>query len=287
MVNILITGANGQLGSELKKFRSLFQNVNPEFTDIGELDICNIDALKTFGAGKNFKYFINCAAYTAVDKAETDKETAQKINVDAVRNLVELAKPTNSILIHVSTDYVFDGKNFLPYKEDDPICPNSVYGKTKADGEAEALKYKNSLVIRTSWLYSSFGNNFLKTILRLSKEREKLTVIFDQIGTPTYAGDLAKAIIAIVNYQEANLVHPGIYHFSNEGVCSWYDFATEIAELSGAKAKILPIETKDYPTPTQRPHYSVLNKSKIKSTFGIEIPHWKESLKICIKEITL
>lgn len=286
MINILITGSKGQLGSELKKLEGLFQNSSIDFTDVDVLDITDLNAISDFCSQKQYRYIINCAAYTAVDKAESETELAHKINVDAVRNLVEAAKINKSFLIHVSTDYVFAGKSFLPYKEEDPISPQSVYGKTKADGEAEALKYENSCIVRTSWLYSSFGNNFVKTILRLSKEREKLTVIFDQIGTPTYAGDLAKAIISIVNYQEANSAKPGIYHFSNEGVCSWYDFALEIAQLSGAEAKILPIETKDYPSPTQRPFYSVLNKSKIKNTFGIEIPHWKESLQICLKEIT-
>lgn len=286
MINILITGSKGQLGSELKKLEGLFQNSSIYFTDVDVLDITDLNAISDFCSQKQYRYIINCAAYTAVDKAESETELAHKINVNAVRNLVEAAKINKSFLIHVSTDYVFAGKNYLPYKEEDPISPQSVYGKTKADGEAEALKYENSCIVRTSWLYSSFGNNFVKTILRLSKEREKLTVIFDQIGTPTYAGDLAKAIISIVNYQEANSAKPGIYHFSNEGVCSWYDFALEIAQLSGAKAKILPIETKDYPSHTQRPFYSVLNKSKIKNTFGIEIPHWKESLQICLKEIT-
>lgn len=285
MINVLITGANGQLGSELKKIAGLFKNVIPDFTDIDVVDISDKPSLSDFCASKNYKYIINCAAYTAVDKAENEPELARKINVDAVRNLVEIAAASKAFLIHVSTDYVFSGKNYLPYVETDPISPQSVYGKTKADGETEALKYAKSIIIRTSWLYSSFGNNFVKTILRLSKEREQLTVIFDQIGTPTYAGDLAKAIVSIVNYQQENESKPGVYHFSNEGVCSWYDFATEIAQLSGSKCRILPIETKDYPSPTQRPFYSVLNKSKIKSSFGIAIPHWKESLKICLKEI--
>lgn len=286
MINILVTGSNGQLGSEIKKLKSLFKNVHIDFTDVDDLDITNPEALSSFCSQKVYKYIINCAAYTAVDKAETETLIAHKINVDAVRNLVEAAKLNNSCLIHVSTDYVFAGKNYMPYQESDPISPQSAYGRTKAEGEAEALKYEKSIIIRTSWLYSSFGNNFVKTILRLSKEREKLTVIFDQIGTPTYAGDLAEAIIAIVNHQEINQPQPGIYHFSNEGVCSWYDFATEIAQLSGLKTRIMPIETKDYPSPTQRPFYSVLNKSKIKNTFGLEIPHWKDSLQICLKEIT-
>jgi dTDP-4-dehydrorhamnose reductase len=285
MINILITGSNGQLGSELKKSAALFNDANLEFTDVDLLDITDREALARFCSGKNFKYIINCAAFTAVDKAETETALAHKINVDAVRNLTELASAIDAFLIHVSTDYVFAGKNFLPYTESDPISPQSAYGRTKADGEAEALKYAKSIIVRTSWLYSSFGNNFVKTMLKLTKEREQVNVIFDQIGTPTYAGDLANAIISIVNYQGKNSPQPGVYHYSNEGVCSWYDFATEIAELAGNKAKVLPIETKDYPSVTQRPYYSVLNKSKIKATFGITIPHWKESLKICLKEI--
>lgn len=286
MINILVTGSNGQLGSELKKKAQLINNASIDFTDVDVLDITNADALHSFCSSKKYNYFINCAAYTAVDKAETETELAKKVNVEASRNLATEAAACGAFLIHVSTDYVFSGKNYLPYKEDDPISPQSVYGRTKADGEAEVLKYPNSIVLRTSWLYSSFGNNFVKTMLRLTKEREQLSVIFDQIGSPTYAGDLAKAIVEIVNYQEEHETKPGIYHFSNEGVCSWYDFAKEIAELSGAKAKITPIESKDYPSPVQRPHYSVLNKSKIKSTFGISIPHWKNSLIDCLKEIT-
>lgn len=285
MIDILITGANGQLGSELKKYAGLFKNVRPEFTDVDVLDITNQEALFEFCSQRDYRYIINCAAYTAVDKAENEPEPARKINVEAVHNLTAAAQKNNAFLIHVSTDYVFSGKNYLPYQENDPVSPNSVYGKTKAEGEEEALKYANSIVLRTSWLYSAFGNNFVKTILRLSKERDTLSVIFDQIGTPTHAGDLAKAIIEIVNYQQEKEMHPGVYHFSNEGVCSWYDFATEIVHISGSKTKVLPIETKDYPTLAQRPYYSVLNKSKVKSTFGLSIPHWKESLKTCIKEI--
>lgn len=287
MTRILITGANGQLGSELRKNSGLFKNADLEFTDVDVLDITDKTALLKFCTDKNFRYIINCAAYTAVDKAESEPELARKINVGAVRNLTEVAGIVGAFLIHVSTDYVFSGNNFLPYKEDDPISPQSVYGITKAEGEQEALKSPNSIVIRTSWLYSSYGNNFVKTILRLSKEREKLTVIYDQIGTPTYAGDLAKAIISIVNYQEEHGKKPGIYHFSNEGVCSWYDFAFEIARTSGSDTSVLPIETKDYPSVTPRPYYSVLNKSKIKRTFNISIPHWKDSLQICLKEINM
>lgn len=287
MINILITGSNGQLGSELRKRESLFNNASVDFTDVAELDITNKESLNNYCIGKKYNYIINCAAYTAVDKAETETELATKINVTAVANLASIASEMNACLIHLSTDYVFDGRGHLPYKEEDNISPQSAYGKTKAHGEAEALKYKNTIVIRTSWLYSSFGNNFVKTISKLAGEREELKVIFDQIGTPTFAGDLAETIASIVNFQQLNGYKYGIYHYSNEGVCSWYDFALEIAELTNAKARILPIETKDYPSPSQRPYYSVLNKSKIKTTFEISIPHWKQSLKVCLKEISM
>lgn len=285
MIHILITGSNGQLGSELKRRETLFNNASVDFTDVAELDITNNTSVAEFCSGKKYHFIINCAAYTAVDKAETETELAQKINVEAVANLVSAASAMDACLIHISTDYVFDGKGYLPYNEDEKISPQSAYGKTKADGEMEALKYTKTLVIRTSWLYSSSGNNFVKTIVKLATERDELKVIFDQIGTPTYAGDLAEAIISIVNFQNIKGIKPGIYHYSNEGVCSWYDFAIEITELTNGKAKILPIETKDYPSTTQRPYYSVLNKSKIKTIFEISIPHWKQSLKVCLKEI--
>ncbi len=284
-MNILVTGSNGQLGSEIKKLPGNISGANFFFTDIDTLDISNQLDLVSYCKKTNFQYIINCAAYTAVDKAETDIELATRINVSAVKNLAEAAKVNNSFLIHVSTDYVFSGHNYTPYKEEDEISPTSVYGKTKADGEKAALQYQNSIIIRTSWLYSSFGNNFVKTILRLAKERESLSIISDQVGTPTYAEDLAKTILDIIIYQGKNTPKPGIYHFSNEGVCSWYDFAKEIADISAIPIKVKPIETKDYPTPAQRPCYSVFNKSKIKTTFEIEIPYWKDSLKKCLKEI--
>lgn len=287
MTSVLITGANGQLGSELRNHSGLFKNMHPVFTDVDVLDITDKTAVLKFCADQGFRYIINCAAYTAVDRAEKEPDLARKINVGAVRNLAEVARILDAFLIHVSTDYVFAGNNFLPYREEDPVAPLSVYGITKAEGEQEALRNDNAIVVRTSWLYSSFGNNFVKTILRLLNERDKITVISDQVGTPTYAGDLAKAIISMVNFQEEHGKKPGIYHFSNEGVCSWYDFAYEIAQLTGSGTKVLPIGTKDYPSATPRPYYSVLNKSKIKSTFDITIPHWKESLQLCLKEIKM
>lgn len=285
MINILITGANGQLGSEIRKIATQFPNFSFTYTDVNELDLTDRNAVVSFCSNAKYDYIVNCAAYTAVDKAESDKELASKINIDAVKTLVEAATIAQSVFIHVSTDYVFSGEHHLPYKEDDKISPRSVYGQTKADGEQEALKYSKSVIIRTAWLYSSFGGNFVKTILRLAKERSELRVVFDQIGSPTYAGDLAQTILAIIYFQSKNGINPGIYHFSNEGVCSWYDFAKEIVDQSGLSCKIMPIESKDYPTPAKRPHYSVFNKSKIKSTFDIEIPHWKDSLIKCLNEL--
>ncbi|MCK4630886.1 MAG: dTDP-4-dehydrorhamnose reductase, partial [Bacteroidales bacterium] len=230
---------------------------------------------------------INCAAYNAVDKAEEEKEKAELINTKAVGLLTETCKENDAKFIHISTDYVFNGKTFQPYKETDTPNANSAYGITKLKGENEALKYDNTLIIRTAWLYSSHGKNFVKTMLRLGAERESVNVIFDQIGSPTYAHDLAKAIINIINHANKNKkgFKPGIYNFTNEGVCSWYDFAVSIMKFAELPCKVLPIETKDYFLPASRPFYSVLNKSKIKTTFNIDIPHWKESLDKCIKKM--
>jgi dTDP-4-dehydrorhamnose reductase len=281
-MKILVTGANGQLGSELKELSKQYMDWQFTFTDVDVLDITNSRVLEDFCTQNKFQYIVNCAAYTAVDKAETDQEIAFKINRDAVKNLTNAASKIDAVLIHVSTDYVFDGKSNQPYSEDHPINPQSAYGRTKAEGEQEALKYNRSIIIRTAWLYSTFGNNFVKTMLRLGTERSEVRVLFDQIGTPTYAEDLATAILSIVNCTKKEGVKPGIYHFSNEGVCSWYDFAWEIMNYSRKKCVVLPIETKDYPTPAKRPAYSVFNKHKIKETFKIEIPYWKTSLYKCL-----
>jgi len=279
-MKILLTGANGQLGNEIRKLSSQYNTFEFIYTDVEELDItCDKSCLDLFNNIKP-NYLINCAAYTAVDKAETDTATAYKINATAVKNLAEACKVHNTYMIHVSTDYVFDGKSCVPYKETDAVNPNSEYGKSKAEGEKEALLYKNALVIRTSWLYSSFGNNFVKTMIKLGKERDSLNVVSDQIGTPTYAKDLANAILTIVAKTE---FVPGIFHYSNEGVCSWYDFACAIMELNNLNCKVNPIETEQYPTPAKRPSYSLLNKNKIKSTYNIEIAHWHESLKEMIE----
>jgi dTDP-4-dehydrorhamnose reductase len=285
MPTILVTGANGQLGSELRKLSIRHSDWNFTFTDVNELDITNPEAIKTFNKGQNIDYVINCAAYTAVDKAESDLDLAKKINIDAVKNLTELASENNAVLIHVSTDYVFDGTACIPYTEDITTNPQSVYGNTKLEGELAALKYDKSVIIRTAWLYSTFGNNFVKTMLRLGKERPELRVVFDQVGSPTYAEDLAGAILSVIAGCEKDGVKPGIFHYSNEGVCSWFDFTWEILNFTKSSCIVKPIESKDYPAPAKRPSYSVFNKSKIKSTYGIDIPYWKTSLYKCLTEL--
>jgi len=241
------------------------------------------DKLEEFLGLHEIDIILNCAAYTAVDKAEDDALNADKINHIAVQTLAQLSKDKNIKLIHISTDYVFNGENFKPYTEDDTTNPNGVYGKTKLDGENAMIEISplNSIIIRTSWVYSSFGANFVKTMLRLGKERDSLGVIFDQVGTPTYARDLAKAILDIL--PKIKNTDVAIYNYSNEGVLSWYDFSKEIMRMAKIKCEINPIETKDYPTPATRPHYSLLNKSKIKEEFAISIPYWKDSLKECLQ----
>lgn len=285
MVNILVTGSNGQLGNEIKAISQNYPDYNFIFTDINELDITEYQDINNFFSKNKIDFVINCAAYTAVDKAEEDTDNARYINVNAVKYLSQISRKNNCFLIHISTDYVFDGKNYKPYSENDPICPNSAYGKTKAEGEAEVKTHTDkAIIIRTSWLYSSFGHNFVKTIIKYGKERGKLNVVFDQVGSPTYAADLAESILYIIPYLKAKN-NIDIYHYSNEGVCSWYDFAKEIIELTNISCDINPIETKDYPLPAPRPHFSVLDKSKIKKEFQIKIPHWKDSLKKCINKI--
>jgi len=288
MKNILITGGNGQLGSAFALLTKSYSAYNFVFTDVENLDICNATAVDAFFVQHAIDIIINCAAYTAVDKAETDTETARMINVTGVEILAETAAKYHCLLIHISTDYVFDGKSYMPMVEDDITEPESFYGETKLLGEkAVQVCTQNYLIIRTSWLYSQFGNNFVKTMLKLGRERSELGVIFDQVGTPTFAPDLADAVMQIIdNTNNGVCVQiPGIYHYSNEGVTSWYDFALEIMRLANLDCKIIPIETKDYPTAAKRPHYSILNKSKIKSVYKIEIPHWKYSLETCIKEL--
>jgi len=284
MTNILVTGSNGQLGSEIKELSSQYK-YNFFFTDRKSLDISNVKAIREFINTNKITHIINTAAYTAVDKAQEDKANANNINHLAVKNLAQIAKDKNIKLIHISTDYVFDGKNYKPYTEDDNTNPNGVYGNTKLDGEVtmQEINPLNSIIIRTSWVYSSFGANFVKTMLLLGKERDSLGVIYDQVGTPTYARDLAKAILDILPNMKNEKVE--IYNYSNEGVLSWYDFAKEIMRMAKINCQINPIETKEYPTPAKRPHYSLLNKSKIKKEFNITIPYWKDSLDECLKTL--
>lgn len=287
MDKILITGSKGQLGNELQEIEKGFINLKCLFHDVDTLDITDLRQLEQFFDIHHPKFVINCAAYTAVDKAESDVENATKINVLAVQYLAEVCRKNNTYLFHISTDYVFDGKSWIPYNEDMPVNPLSVYGKTKEQGEQFILSYDKGLTIRTSWLYSSFGKNFVKTMLHFGKEKGALNVVFDEIGCPTYAADLALAIQHIVNQTQNVLISfkPGIYHYSNEGICSRFDFAKVIMDYSDISCKINPIEIKDYPTPAKRPLFSAFNKSKIKSIYGVSVPYWMDSLKICLKKI--
>ena len=282
MNNILVIGSQGQVGSEIQALSSQY-NYNFFFTNKNQLNITDYPSIRNFITYNNIDTIINCVAYTAVDRAEKEQELADSINHLATEYLAKVAKEKSIKLIHISTDYVFDGKNFKPYLETDKTNPNSIYGTTKLNGERKLIEINpiNSIIIRTSWVYSSFGNNFVKTMLKLGKEKESLGVIFDQVGTPTYARDLAKTILDILPKIENRNVE--IYHYSNEGVLSWYDFAKEIMRMAKLKCDINPIETKEYPTPAKRPHYSLLNKTKIKKEFHIEIPFWKDSLDECLK----
>lgn len=283
MKNILITGANGQLGNEMRVLSVENQDYAYFFTDVAELDICNEQAVFDFVKANDIHVIVNCAAYTAVDNAEDNIELCTKLNAEAVGYLAKAAEVHGAEFIQISTDYVFDGTAHIPYQETMQTCPNSVYGNTKLAGERNALTLcSRAMVIRTAWLYSTFGNNFVKTMIRLGKERDSLGVIFDQIGTPTYARDLARTIYTAIKHG----VIPGVYHFSNEGVCSWYDFTKAIHRLAGVKGcNVKPLHTAEYPTKASRPHYSVLDKTKIKETYHIEIPYWMDSLQSCISEL--
>ena len=285
MRRILVTGANGQLGSEMRLLGATSPN-EYLFTDVAELDITDEAAVLRAVRDERIDVIVNCAAYTNVDRAEEDEATADRINRQAVANLARAAAAAGATLIHVSTDYVFSGDANRPYDETCETRPLGVYGRTKLAGEAEVEKSGcKALIIRTAWLYSEFGNNFLKTMLRLTAERDRLTVVFDQVGTPTYAGDLAQTIFDIVE-SGTYAGREGIYHFSDEGVCSWYDFAHAIAAEAGhTQCRIVPCHSSEYPSKVERPAYSVLDKSKIKAAFGVEIPHWTESLKRCMKNL--
>ena len=282
-MNILITGCNGPLGNEMQ----LLEGSHPQHTyfntDVAELDITDQDAIEAFVNDNQIDGIDNCAAYTAVDKAEENEELCTKLNAEAPAYLAAAIGRRGGWMIQISTDYVFDGTQHTPYTEEADTCPNSIYGKTKLVGELNVQKFcEQSMIIRTAWLYSTFGKNFVKTMIRLGKEKPELGVIFDQIGTPTYARDLAVAIFAAI---EQGIV-PGVYHFSNEGVISWYDFTKAIHRIAGiTTCHVRPLHTAEYPTPAKRPHYSVLDKTKIKNIYGIEIPYWEESLKDCIAKL--
>ena len=287
-MKVLITGSKGQLGSEIKELASDYKNLECVFKDLPELDICDAEVLNTFIIDQHINAVINCAGYTAVDKAEEEALIAQKVNSEGVLNLTNALKKVDGKLIHISTDYVFDGNHSQPYKESDPVSPIGVYGQTKRAGELAVLNGSiDAIVIRTSWLYSVYGNNFVKTMLRLGNEKKSIQVVSDQKGTPTFAKDLAKTCLDILSdVSSTNLSKKeSLYHYSNEGVASWYDFATAIMEISNIDCKVIPIETKDYPTQARRPMYSVLDKSKIKSDFKVTIPNWKDSLEDYIKKM--
>ena len=279
-MNILVTGSNGQLGNEVQVLAKQHTKHRYWFTDVAELDITDAAAVKAFVVTNKIELIINCAAYTNVDKAEEDETTALKINADAAGVLGSQGVR----VIHISTDYVFSGDEHVPCREDDVVVPRTAYGRTKYEGEKRLLAVcPEAVILRTAWLYSTFGNNFVKTMIRLGKERQELGVVFDQIGTPTYAADLAQAIFTVI---ESPIWRPGVYHFTNEGVCSWYDFTLAIHELAGVTTcKVRPILSEEYQYKTPRPHYSVLDKSKFKKTFDVEIPHWMDGLRRCMKSL--
>ena len=287
MNTVLITGANGQLGHALKQIAADYPAFSFIYTDYAELDITNDTAVADFFAQQEIHACINCAAYTAVDKAESDEEKAFQLNFEAVLHLANACKANNARFIHVSTDYVFDGNKNTPYTEEDDADPQSIYGSSKLRGEAAALgTYSDTIVIRTAWLYSQYGMNFVKRMRELMQERDSLNVVFDQAGTPTYAVDLAQVLLAVLGKAiDTPGNFGGVYHYSNEGVTSWYDFAIAIRDLSNLSCNIQPITSDMYPTPAKRPAYRVFNKQKIKETFEVEVPYWRESLQVCLKHL--
>lgn len=279
MAKILVTGADGQLGSEFRLLSRLQTEHEFYFADLEDLDITEAKSVLAFVEQLGPEVVINCAAYTAVDRAEDDSELAMAVNAVGVGNLIEACRQEDVLLVHYSTDYVFDGTNHRPYVEDDQVNPVGVYGKTKLAGEQRVMSSGlSAIILRTSWVYSSFGNNFVKTMLRLGSERDELKIVYDQVGSPTNAKDLAEATIRILAQRENLQGKQQLFHFSNEGVTSWYDFALEIFSAAGITCKVSPILSKDFPTKAKRPHYSVLDKSAVKAQFGLDIPHWKMSL---------
>ncbi len=292
MTLILVTGANGQVGQELQQLAAKFPQFKFTFTDVDDLDITDLAALALLFAKENFDYCLNCAAYTAVDKAEENPELAETINVTGTENLAKACAEHKVRLLHLSTDYVYHNAQNTPFRETDPTNPQNVYARTKLEGDQKALQINaQTLVIRTSWVYSSFGHNFVKTMLRLGRERDRLKVVFDQIGTPTYAHDLAQTMLTMIKKVENGQVDAnhwsGIYHYSNEGVTSWYDFAVAIFDLENVDCTVAPIRSEEYPTAAQRPPFSLLDKVKIRQTFGLEIPHWRGSLKDCLAKLAI
>lgn len=282
-MKILVTGSNGQLGRELQELATEYADWDFRFSDIDTLDICDETAVRNTMQEYRPDVVVNCAAFTAVDAAEDQRELCHRLNAAAPGFLAKTANLTGSKLIQISTDYVFDGQTWTPYREEDTPNPTSVYGQTKLEGEIQAMNFcTNTMIIRTAWLYAPYGKNFVATMLRLGKEKKEIGVVFDQIGTPTYARDLARTILTVIRKG----IVPGIYHYSNEGVCSWYDFARYIHTLAGIETcQVKPLHTEEYPTRASRPHYSVLDKTKIKQTYQIEIPHWSESLSDCIQRM--
>lgn len=282
-MKILITGANGQLGTELHEILEREFPGQTLYTDVQELDLTNAKAVDSYVANNEITHIVNCAAYTAVDRAEEEKMLCAAVNTDAVKNLAMAADANGAKIIHISTDYVFDGTNHRPYRESDKVNPISQYGTTKRKGETLLLALApQAIIIRTAWLYSSHGKNFVKTMLRLADSQPEIKVVCDQIGTPTFARDLARAVVKVL---QSHQWVPGIYHFTDEGAASWYDFAKAIFRIAGKDVKVTPIPTEDYPTPASRPSYSILDRTRIKATYGIEIPHWEEALADCLRQL--
>jgi dTDP-4-dehydrorhamnose reductase len=288
MAVILITGGNGQLGNEIKVASKNFYGYDFIFTDIDTLDITDPSQVSDFVKKSQPDWIVNCAAYNQVDKAESEPDMALSLNARSVKNITDAIQGSECRFIHVSSDYVYDGKSYIPYSEDSLTNPPSAYGKSKLEGEKFALLHPGTMVIRTSWLYSSFGNNFVRTILKHASVKPSLRVVFDQTGTPTYAADLAGAIMSIISGVIRNhfALTAGVYNYSDEGVCTWYDFATEIVHEAGLECRIIPVLTKDYSQIAVRPAYSVMDKTKIKETYSLLIPHWRSSLKQCMKLLT-
>ena len=287
-MKIVVTGANGQLGRSIRRLSVEHRELDFIFTDIDLLDIGNRDAVLAFAETHPVDFIVNCAAYTAVDKAEEEEEQCRKINTDAVAYLGEAAQHIGARILQVSTDYVFGGDSYMPYQESDSVSPTSVYGRTKLAGEkALSAVCPDAIIVRTAWLYSEYGHNFMKTMLRLGAERPEIRVVNDQIGSPTYAGDLAEAILSLLEKERQGEQNSGIYHYTNEGVCSWYDFAHSIIRIAGLPAKVIPIPTREYPTAAKRPAYSVLSKEKIKREYHWVIPHWEDSLRKCLANMNV